>query len=53
MRYLVEPRDWIFVKRYGFLSSAKKIEKYASDKCSAVLHLTKVAQKVLDSAKCT
>ena len=28
-RYLVQPRDWIFVKGYGFLSFAKSMgEKY-------------------------
>ena len=38
MRYLIEPRDRIYVKGYGFLSFAESL----SNKCS---------QKLLDSAK--
>ena len=26
-RYAIPPRDWIFIKSYGFLSFAKKINK--------------------------
>ena len=42
MRYLIEPRDRIYVKWYGFLSFAKNIGKNLSNKYS---------QKLLDSAK--
>ena len=49
MRYSIEPRDRIYVKRYGFLSFAKnigthvtKVAKKLSNKCS---------QKLLESAK--
>ena len=42
MCYLIEPRDRIYVKRYGFLSFAKNIGKNLSNKYS---------QKVLDIAK--
>ena len=42
MRYSIEPRDWIYVKGYGFLSFAKIIGKNLSNKYS---------QKLLDSAK--
>ena len=38
MRYLIEPRDRIHVKGYGFLSFAKDIGK----------HTTKVAKKRSD-----
>ena len=30
MRYSVEPRDWILVKNYGFLSFAKNMAKNIS-----------------------
>ena len=33
-RYSVQPRDWIFVKGYGFLSFAKNIGKSISKKLS-------------------
>ena len=50
MRYLVQPRDWIFVKSYGFLSFAKNmsknIGKYISKNLSG-----KYSQKLLDHAK--
>ena len=42
MRVLIEPRDRIYVKVYGFLSFAKNMGKKLSNKCS---------QKLLDSAK--
>ena len=42
MRYLIEPRDRIYVKGYGFLSFAKNMGKSLSNKYS---------QKLLDSAK--
>ena len=38
MRYLIEPRDSIYVKGYGFLSFAKKLSN-------------KYGQKLLDSTK--
>ena len=42
MRYSIEPRDRIYVKGYGFLSFAKNMGKYLSNKCS---------QKLLNIAK--
>ena len=42
MRYLVEPRERIYVKGYGFLSFAKNMGKSLTNKYS---------QKLLDSAK--
>ena len=42
MRYSIEPRDRIYVKRYGFLSFAKNMGKNLSNK---------YGQKLLDSAK--
>ena len=42
MRYLIEPRDRIYVKEYGFLSFAKNMGKSLSNK---------YGQKLLDSAK--
>ena len=42
MRYSIEPRDWIYVKGYGFLSFAKNIGKSLSNKYS---------QKFIDTAK--
>ena len=42
MRYSIEPRDIIYVKRYGFLSFAKNMGKSLSNK---------YGQKLLDSAK--
>ena len=42
MRYSIEPRDRIYVKRYGFLSLAKNMGKNLSNK---------YGQKLLDSAK--
>ena len=42
MRYSIEPRNRIYVKRYGFLSFAKSMSKNLSNK---------YGQKLLDSAK--
>ena len=42
MKYLIEPRDGIYVKGYGFLSFAKKMDKNLS-------HI--YGQRLLDSAK--
>ena len=42
MRYLIETRDRIYVKGYGFLSFAKNMGKSLSNK---------YGQKLLDSAK--
>ena len=42
MRYLIEPRDRIYVKGYGFLSFAKNIGKNLSNK---------YGQKIIDTAK--
>ena len=42
MRYLVEPRDRIYVKGYGFSSFAKNIGKNVSNK---------YGKKILNSAK--
>ena len=42
MRYLIEPRDRIYVKGYGFLSFAENMGKSLSNK---------YGQKLLDSAK--
>ena len=42
MRYSNEPRDRIYVKGYGFLSFAKNMGKYLSNKYS---------QKLFNSAK--
>ena len=42
MRYLIEPRDRIYVKRYGFVCFAKNMGKSL---------IIKYVQKLLDSAK--
>ena len=42
MRYSIEPRDRIYVKRYGFLYFAKNMGKSLSNK---------YVQKLLDGAK--
>ena len=49
MRYLIEPRDRIHVKGYGFLSFAKDIGKYTTK--VAKKRSDKYSQKLLDSAK--
>ena len=40
MRYLVEPRVRVYVKRYGFLSFAKNMSKHLSDIYNKKLHDT-------------
>ena len=40
MRYSIEPRDRIYVKRYGFLSFAKNIGKNLSNKHSQEIIFT-------------
>ena len=40
MRYSIEPRDRIYVKRYGFLSFAKNIGKNLSNKNSQEIIFT-------------
>ena len=42
IRYSIEPRDWIYLKGYGFLFFTKNMRKNVSNKYS---------QKILDSAK--
>ena len=42
MKYLIEPKDRIYVKRYGFISFAKNIGKNSNNKYS---------KKLLDTAK--
>ena len=42
MRYSIEPRDGIYVERYGFMSFAKNIGKNLSNKYN---------QKIIDTAK--
>ena len=49
-RYSVEPKDQIFVKGYGFLSSAKNMSKNIGKYLSRNLS-SKYRQKVLDHAK--
>ena len=45
-RYSVEPRDWIFVKSYGFLSFARNMSKYR------IRYLnSKYSKKLFDYAK--
>ena len=50
MRYLVQPRDQLFVKSYGFLSSAKNMGKNIGKNISKNLS-GKYSQKLLDHAK--
>ena len=49
MRYSIEPRDRIYVKRQGFLPFAKNMGRHAN-KVAANL-TNKYSQKLLDSAK--
>ena len=49
-RYLVQPRDQMFVKGYGFLSSAKSMGKNIGKNISKNL-TGKYCQKILDHAK--
>ena len=51
-RNSVQPRDWIFVKGYGFLSFAKNIYKNISKNISNNLS-GKYSQKLLDHAICS
>ena len=49
MRYLIEPRDKIYVKGYGFLSFAKNMGIYATKVAKNVS--IEYGQKLIDSAK--
>ena len=49
MKYSIELRDRIYVKRYGFLSFAKNVGKNATK--VAKIMSNKYSQKILDSAK--
>ena len=49
-KYSVQPRDQIFVKGYGFLSSAKNMGKNIGKNISKNLS-GKYSQKLLDHAK--
>ena len=49
MRYSIERRDRIYVKRYGFLSFAKNISTHATK--FARISNNKYSQKLLDSAE--
>ena len=51
MRYLIEPKDRIYVKGCGFLSFAKNTGKSLSNKYSQQLIALKNLDKNLDSAK--
>ena len=48
--YSVQPRDWIFVKGYGFLSFAKNMGKHIDKNISKNLS-SKYSQKHIDHAK--
>ena len=50
MRYLVQPKGWIFVKGYGFLSFAKIMGKNIDGNISKKVS-SKYSQKRLDHAK--
>ena len=50
MHYTVQPRDWIFVKGYWFLSFAKNMGKKISKNASENLS-SKCTHKLLDHAK--
>ena len=47
--YLVESRDWVFVKGYGFLSFPRNMGKDICRSISKILS-TKYSQKLLDHA---
>ena len=49
-RYLIQPRDQIFVKEYGFLYFAKNMSKKIGKNISKHLS-SKCSQKLLDQAK--
>ena len=48
--YSVQPRDRIFIKNYGFLSFAKKMDKNIDEKISQNLSI-KHSQNLLDHGK--
>ena len=50
MRYSLQPRDRIFVKGYGFLSSAENMGENIDKTLSKILS-GKCSQKLLDHAK--
>ena len=50
MHYWVQPRNWIFVKGYGFLSFAKKMGKNIGKNTTKSLS-GKYRHKLLDYAK--
>ena len=49
MRYLIEPRDRIYVKGYGFLPFAKNIGTHTTKAAKSMSN--KYIQKLLDSVK--
>ena len=49
MRYSIEPRDKIYVKRYGFLSFSRNIGKNATKVAKSMSN--RYSQKLLGSAK--
>ena len=49
MHYSIEPRDRIYVKRYGFLSFSKNTGTHATKVSKSMSN--KYSQKLLDSAK--
>ena len=49
MRYLIEPRDRIYVKGYGFLSFAKNMGRHANKVAKNLSN--KYGQKLLNTAK--
>ena len=49
-RHSVQPRDWIFVKGYGFLSFAKNMGKNIGKNISKILS-GKYSQKLVNHAK--
>ena len=50
IHYLVQPKDWIFVKGYGFLFFPKSINKNIGEKINKNVS-SKRSQKRLDHAK--
>ena len=50
MRYSIEPRDRIYIKRYGFLSFAKIMGKILSNKYGEKL-LNSAKQSTIDAIK--
>ena len=49
MRYSIEPKDRIYVKRYGFLSFAKNMGTHTTNVAKNLSN--KYSQKLLDTAK--